>query len=45
MDAKEKKELARKLAKEFGVAAAAWALFVLAMLFATASAEFTYAMY
>jgi hypothetical protein len=45
MDANEKKELVKKLAKEFGVAAAAWGLFLLAMLFATASAEFTYAMY
>jgi hypothetical protein len=37
--------LIKQLAKEFGIAFVAWGLFVLAMLFATASVEFTYAMF
>jgi hypothetical protein len=45
MDRKEKRKLIRRLAKEFGVAAVVWGLLTLAILFATASVEFTYAMY
>jgi hypothetical protein len=41
MDQEQKKTLA----KEFGIALAAWALFVTAMLFSSAAAEFTYAMF
>jgi hypothetical protein len=35
----------RALLKEFGLAFLAWALFTAAVLFATASEEFTYAMF
>lgn len=39
------KEQKKTLAKEFGIAVTAWALFVTAMVFASAAAEFTYAMF
>jgi len=34
-----------ELLKELGIAAAAWGLFLIAILFASAAAEFTYAMF
>ncbi|MDP8225891.1 MAG: hypothetical protein P9L99_21195 [Candidatus Lernaella stagnicola] len=39
------KEQKKNLLKEFGIAGTAWLLFLLAVLFATAAEEFTYAMF
>lgn len=41
MDKNRKKELV----KEFGIAVLVWGLFIVAVMFATATEEFTYAMF
>jgi len=39
------KEDTKQLGKEFGIAVLVWALLLVAVLFATAAEEFTYAMF
>lgn len=39
------KENAKQLTKEFGIAVLVWALLLVAILFASAAEEFTYAMF